>query len=119
MNMRALLVVAVGSLGACGRTAPVRYSTLPDRGGEPAEVRAATPRYTLRLSTLSVPEALDRPELVLRLSPTEVRIDDDHRGTEPLRTAIGRAVTAHLARALPAARVDFADDATAHEDADV
>ena len=113
------VLLATGIVAGCVRTAPVRYYTLPDLADGPTEGRTAPPRYTVRLSALSVPEALDRPELLLRLSPTEVGIDDGHRWMEPLRTAIGRAVTGHLARALAAARVEFAEDATARDGADV
>jgi len=102
-----LLAVIVAALAAgCVRTAAVHYYTL---GGPPAPVArpsGATPaRYTIRVAPASLPESLDRPEMVLRVSTTEVAIDDDHRWAEPLGGGIARAVARGLARELPDADV--------------
>ena len=98
-------VAAALAIG-CVRTAAVHYYTL---GGPPtpaARAAAATPaRYTIRVAPASLPESLDRPEMVLRVSTTEVAIDDDHRWAEPLRSGIARAVARGLARELPDADV--------------
>jgi uncharacterized lipoprotein YmbA len=66
-----------------------------------------------------VPEALDRPELVLRVSATELAIDDSHRWAEPLRTGIARAVAGGLARELDGAQVALADERTNGASTDV
>ena len=57
-----------------------------------------SPRFTVRVGPASVPETLDRPELVLRVSATELVIDDSHHWAEPLRSGIARAVAGGLAR---------------------
>jgi uncharacterized lipoprotein YmbA len=62
---------------------------------------------------------LDRPELVLRVSATELAIDDNHRWAEPLRTGIARAVAGDLARELDGALVVLAEEATTGETPDV
>jgi hypothetical protein len=102
----------------CLRKAEVRYYTLA--GAAPARpVRAAAVAYTVHVAAASVPEALDRPELVLRLSDTEVAVDDHHRWAEPLRTGIARAVADGLARALDGAQVSASDQRTTQPTSDV
>lgn len=103
----------VATMLACLVTAPaclsktqVRYYTLESAAA--AEVPPAGSRYTIRVAPAIVPEALDRPELVLRVSATEVAIDDNHRWAESLRTAISRAVAVRLSRDLTGARVSAA-----------
>ena len=56
-----------------------------------------------------MPEALDRPEVVLRVSDTQLAVDDNHRWAEPLRTGIARAVAVQLARELDGARVSASE----------
>src|SRR5262249_24464098 len=95
--------IAAAALGgltivwACLRKREVRYYTLA--GAAPAGPgRHAAAGYTVHVAAASVPAALNRPELVLRISATEVAVDDNHRWAEPLRTGIARAVADGLAR---------------------
>ncbi len=114
----ALPILAAAVLAACVRTAAVRYYTLPsisEGGDERLALETEHTHLAVRVGAASIPDSLDRPQMVLRLSPTEVTVDDGHRWAEPLRTAIGRAVAAGLQRDLAGARVAFADDTTAHE----
>lgn len=114
----ALALAAAVTAGACARTPAVRYYAIPE--AVRAGVESAQPaRYTLRVAAATVPDVLDRPELVLRLSPTEVAVDDDHRWAEPLPSAVGRAVSANLTHALAGADVAFADDLDGRDPADV
>jgi uncharacterized lipoprotein YmbA len=113
--------VLLGSLAlapACLRKGEVRYYTLP--GAAPAaDARRAAARYTVHVGPASVPEMLDRPELVLRVSSTELAIDDDHRWAEPLRTGIARAVAESLARQLDGAAVSAAPQSATQPTNDV
>jgi uncharacterized protein len=108
----ALLSSAI--LVACVRTPQIRYYTI-GAGASDRSARAEPARYTVRVGPASVPEILDRPELVLRVSPTEVTIDDQRRWAEPLRSGIARAVAGDLARELDGARVVFAPEGTTKE----
>lgn len=117
-RFRALALVAVISACGCAPTPAVRYYTLPE--ADRARVESAPgPRYTVRVAVATVPDVLDRPELVLRLSPTEVAVDDGHQWAEPLPSAVGRAVSADLARALAGVYVTFAGDLDGRDPADV
>jgi uncharacterized lipoprotein YmbA len=103
---------------ACLSTTGVRYHTLAgERTAGP--IRRGDARYTVRVSPASVPDTLDRPELVLRVSPTELAVDRSHRWAEPLRTGIARAVAENLAQDLAGALVSTAEDHTTFGDSDV
>lgn len=93
---------------ACLGTTEVRYYTLAG-GGVVAPAHRA--EYTVHVAPAVVPEALDRPEVVLRVSETQVAVDDNHRWAEPLRTGIARAVAVQLARELDGARVSASERA--------
>jgi uncharacterized lipoprotein YmbA len=110
----ALLPVAPGCFGKT----EVHYYTLA--GGAvvgPAHRGAA--QYSVHVAPAVVPEALDRPELVLRLSDTQLAVDDNHRWAEPLRAGIARAVAASLARELDGALVSASEQRTAQSPGDV
>ena len=117
----ALLALAGGgALAGCLRTPPVHYYTIPEDLAQRAS-RSGPPLTpaSLRVAAASVADMLDRPELVLRVSPTEVRVDDDHRWAEPLRTAIPRVLAANLDRSAGGGRVAFAEETGGREIADI
>ena len=117
-HIAAALLGGLAIAPACLRKTEVRYYTLA--GAAPARpVRAAPVAYTVHVAAASVPEALDRPELVLRLSDTEVAVDEHHRWAEPLRAGIARAVADGLARALDGALVSASEQRTTQPTSDV
>jgi uncharacterized protein len=113
-----VVLLSPAILVACVRTPQIRYYTIGADASD-RSVRAEPARYTVRVGPASVPEILDRPELVLRVSPTEVTIDDQRRWAEPLRSGIARAVAGDLARELDGARVLFAPEGTTKETTNV
>jgi len=95
----ALLLAAA----ACGSPAPKeRYFTLapPDRGGPPP----AADKPSIFVGPVSVPEAVDRTQMVLATGPNQVDISDDDRWAELPRNAIARAIAQTLGRALGTSR---------------
>jgi hypothetical protein len=54
---------------------------------------------------VSVPEAVDRTQIVLRTGPNQVDVSDDFRWAESLRSAIPRFVAEALGRELGSSRV--------------
>jgi uncharacterized lipoprotein YmbA len=107
--------LAVGP--ACLRTKEVHYYTLSTATASQAPAGAA--RYTVRVAPVSVPDTLDRPELVLRVSATELAIDEGHRWAEPLRTGVARAVADRLARQLDGAEVSASEQGATRSDVEV
>jgi uncharacterized protein len=112
----ALALVAIAP--ACLRKTEVRYYTLAAAAGVGPAQRGPV-QYTVHVAPAVVPEALDRPELVLRLSDTQLAVDDNHRWAEPLRAGIARAVAASLARELDGALVSASEQRTAQPPSDV
>ena len=95
------------SLTACALSLPpTRYYTLTAgdiTGVLPAAQAVA--RYRVAVGPVSVPDVLDRPQLVLRAGPNRYVINDEARWAEPLKTEIPRVLAATLARQLPDAWV--------------
>ncbi len=113
----ALACAAIASACLGGKT-QVRYYTLAGVAASGPAPRTAI-RYTVHVAPAAVPEGLDRPELVLRVSDTELAIDDDHRWAEPLRTGVARAVADSLARELDGALVSASEQRAAQPPSDV
>ena len=91
-------------LAACGGLAPQEsYYTLSAQLAAPPT--AADSQLSLYVGPVSVPEAVDRTQMVLRTSPNQVEISDAHRWAEPLRTAIARVLAETLSRELRTAHV--------------
>ena len=71
------------------------------------------------VESVHLPEYLDRPQLVTRIGPNQLRISDIERWAEPLGDALASTLRQDLAAALPDAMVVVQPDATQHVDADV
>ena len=55
---------------------------------------------SVSVGPVSVPAAVDRPQIVVRLGPNQVAIDEFHRWASPLQDAIARVVAENLAAML-------------------
>jgi len=56
--------------------------------------------YSVSVGPVSVPAAVDRPQIVVRLEPNRVAINEFHRWASPLQDAIARVVAENLAAML-------------------
>jgi uncharacterized lipoprotein YmbA len=95
------LLLVAGALG-CGTSPPARFYTL-DAAARPAGGPPAS--CTVVVGPVSMPPAVDRPQLVLRVAPNRVTVDEFHRWVAPLDDAVARAIAADLAVLLGTARV--------------
>ena len=93
------LVVVSG----CGRSPAVTFYTLAAIAPEAASP-AALPR-TVAVGPVTLPELVDRPQLVIRVSANRVDILETHRWAEPLKSEIPRMIAENLARLLRPSRV--------------
>jgi uncharacterized lipoprotein YmbA len=95
---RALVVVFAASvLAACGSSPAPRLYTLDASAPGASGVAAGISVY---VGPVLVPDAVDRPQLVVRTGANEVVVLDGHRWAEPLKVAIGRVLAAKLSRDL-------------------
>ena len=115
MMRRWLLVLAALVAAGCGSAHAPRLYTL-DASASGAAGSAAS-ALTVYIGAVVVPEAVDRPQLVVRTGANEVAPVDGHRWAEPLKIAIGRVLAAKLSRELGTPRVG-AYPGTALADAD-
>jgi uncharacterized lipoprotein YmbA len=106
-TLRALAagVVAALLLCACSATSPrTHFYTLDSRsqaaGASAGSSSPDTATVKVTVLPVSIPEMVDRPQLVLRDSPNQVEIADFHRWAEPLPLGIARVVADELAAQL-------------------
>lgn len=93
----ALAFVLIVSLSACGSTGgKERFFTL--NAPEPPAVAEGAP--SIAVVSVTVPDLVDRPQIVVRAGPNQVGMNEQARWAEPLRGAIARVVTANLAAAI-------------------
>ena len=96
------LWIAAVLLSACGTAPKDRFYVL---GTQEASAPSAPAAYTVAIGPVSVPEVVDRPQLVLYQGNNRIEIMEHERWAEPLRAAIPSAVARELRAQLPDARV--------------
>jgi uncharacterized lipoprotein YmbA len=80
----------------------------------PATANAnAQPRTSVAIGPVRVPDAVDRPQMVVREGPNRVEILEQQRWAGSLRSEIGRALAAGVGERLPDAQVSAADSQAA------
>ncbi len=110
-NRRIAAGIAVScalALGACGSSPPVRYFTLQGAAASAEGAAAVAPAAALRsvqLVGLSLPEAVDRPQLVSRSGENTLNVHEYARWAEPLKSAFAVVLAAEMRAALGGAPV--------------
>lgn len=100
---RALLTALLAMLLAACASPAARFYTLT---GAPPAAEAAGP--SVAIGPVTIPAAVDRPEIVTTVAPNEVWPDEFNRWAAPLADAIGLALAQDLAASLPTPRVTLA-----------
>lgn len=102
MRLLPALIVCAGLAACGGGSPPARFFTL---GGEAAAGAAPiAAEYSIVVGPVTIPELVDRPQLVVRSSANRVDILEQARWAAPLESEIPRVLAAELARILPDAR---------------
>ncbi len=97
----ALALCAVVATG-CGRTANSKFYTLESLATADAGPPA---RFAVVVGPVTIPAAVDRPEMVLQAGPNRVTVDEFNRWAAPLGQSIASTVAADLAALLGTPRV--------------
>ena len=105
MRLRGVLVLSLMALVACAAPATKRYYTLSGASPPPARTTGAAPDYRVAIGPVTVPEALDRPQIVLRVAPNRYAISDAEHWSEPLKREIPRVIAEEVGQWLSSARV--------------
>jgi uncharacterized lipoprotein YmbA len=94
MKILCALVVLILTAG-CASTSPQLYTLSPMEkpGGE-------TSTLTITVGPVSLPAAVDRPQLVLSVTPNQVAVDEFNRWASPLKGDIARVIAENLSALL-------------------
>jgi uncharacterized protein len=97
------LVLVLATLDACSTSPPASFYTL----GVVATPEQAYPVRTASVvvTSVTVPDIVDRPQFVVRVSDDEVKLDEFARWADPVKSQIPRVIAGDLALLLPGARV--------------
>jgi len=94
----------VMALCGCASSPPSQFYTL-SAAAAPEVTPVARSEYAVVVGPATVPESVDRPQLVLRLSENRVTIVEQARWAEPLASGIPEVIARNLARSLNSSRV--------------
>jgi uncharacterized protein len=97
------LLALIIALTACGTTPDPSFYTL-SAGAEPTANTGEGP-YSVVVGPVSLPELVDRPQLVIRVGANRVALVEQHRWAEPLRSEIPRVIADNLSRLLSTTRI--------------
>lgn len=99
------LALSLGLTQACASSPPVHLYTLSTEasGGQPP-VKVAKERRIM-IGPVSIPDVVDRPQIVVRSGPNQVSVIDDHRWAEPLKNEVTRAIAKNIGRLVGSSRV--------------
>jgi uncharacterized lipoprotein YmbA len=89
-----VLICALAALASgCASTPQSHFYTLSP-AGKPAAVAAGN--YSISVGPVTVPATVDRPQIVVRVGPNQVDIDEFNRWASPLQNDIARVVAENL-----------------------
>lgn len=100
--VRSVAAAGLALAAAACTSAPSRFYTLRSTATGTAAAHAS---YSVSVGPVSVPAAVDRPQLVVEVSPNRVELDEFNRWAAPLDDAIARTVANDLASLLGTPRV--------------
>lgn len=98
----AVLVLAALGIAGCGATKPARFYTLE---AVATATGAPAAKCAVLVGPVTIPPALDRPQLVVQVAPNRVEIDEFDRWAAPLADGIAATVAGNLAVLLGTADV--------------
>ena len=101
MNVRVLLLLGVAAAGLAGCASPQEhyYSLMPDVP-HAARDPAAPPLRTVAVAAVTVPEAVNRPQLVIGAGDHQRALLEQERWIEPVAEDLQRAIAQHLSTQL-------------------
>lgn len=110
-----LLVLAAGLLGACATAPSDHFYTLIGSSAPPAAPGANMAGPGVAIISVTLPEVVDRSEIVLRSGPNRVLVMENQRWAESLKAAIPRTIAGDLGPWLGGAIVSVQADNASRE----
>jgi uncharacterized lipoprotein YmbA len=99
---RLAIALAAFALAACGASPRERYYTLTPEASAPV---TGTSTLAIAVGPVSVPAAVDQPQIVAQVAANQVALHEYHRWASPLKGEIARVLAADLAQELGTPRV--------------
>jgi len=88
-----VMLCGLGTLAAgCGSSPPSRFYTLSGTATPPA----ASSNLSVAVGPITIPAAVDRPQMVVSTSANQVELDEFNRWASPLGNNISRVVAVNL-----------------------
>jgi hypothetical protein len=100
-----ILLAAADLLAGCARSAPVDFYQLTAAPIERPDAALPATAAVIGIGPLTLPEFLDRPQIVSRQATNRLRLADRQRWAEPLGDNIARVIQEDLVGALGSERV--------------
>lgn len=100
----ALLCWIVVATAACSRSPRVNFYALSP-GAKPESVAPTGGAYEVAVGPITLPDLVDRPQLVISVENNQVDIIETQRWAEPLKSQIPRLLADNLGRLLGSDRV--------------
>jgi len=102
----AAVFLTISLLTGCGSSPRETYYTLSAVGAmNSAAPGSVESTYSVAVGPITLPEVVERPQLVLRVGPNEVTLVELHRWAGPLKSEIPRIIAENLAAYLDVKRV--------------
>ena len=96
---RLAILLAIIGLAGCGGSPPIHYYTLSAEASLDSGLPGKNGRQ-ITIGPVTLPDMVERPQLVLRTSANKVTLVEDHQWAEPLKSDIPRVIAENLARLL-------------------
>jgi len=94
-------VVAGLAIAGCATSPATRFYVLTDVAPDDAAPSAASVGVTIGVRSVTLPDELDRPQIVTRTGPNTVQIAEFDRWSGSLRDSVMQAIATNLATLLP------------------
>ena len=100
--MAMLALIGALGLGCLGRSPNARHYTMSATEG--TVVDTGSTGLGIELGPLNIPSYLDRPQIAIRVSPSEIEFDDQNRWAGGFRSNVERVLADNLGSRLNASR---------------
>jgi uncharacterized lipoprotein YmbA len=101
----AALLLATFALAGCGSPPRDRFYTLSANVDARPVSQDAAAQYGVVIGPVTIPEVVDRPQMVVLMAGSQVSLAEQSRWAEPLAGGISRVIADNLVNLLPDARV--------------
>lgn len=95
-----LFVIAIAIIAGCSRSPRVTLYTLTPLAEEITSTAQIKAVPLVSIAPITLPELLDRPQIVINQSDSQVQLMESHRWAEPLKTALPRTLAENMTRLL-------------------